>query len=95
LIIAALILCHRSNVKMESTKIVGCPYDTSRMVVFDVSREKTFNELYCKVEQTICNDSLPALSLLNGGDRPTIVSLVNLCRENYGCILINSPLIFF
>lgn len=88
LTIAALISCHRSDVKMKSAKIYGCPYDSSRMVVFDVSREKTFNELYCKVEQTVCNDSLPALSLLNGGHRPTIISLVNLCRENYGCILI-------
>ena len=25
---------------MKSAKIYGCPYDSSRMVVFDVSREK-------------------------------------------------------
>ena len=26
--------------------------------------------------------------VLNGGHRPTIINCVNLCRENYGCILI-------
>ena len=91
-----LIRCSNNHHKKIDIEFFGKTYTKRDSLAVEVMLTKydSFGQIVQRIETIVCNDSIPKFVLKSAAGKIKNIYLKNICRQNYGCILIKMRNVF-